>query len=83
MLCFEMTPIMSLTTGKHQDQWSPTQELDQPNFSSYADNMASDAESLIIAMERVTVLFDRQVSVTPTHPQGFLSLAFLLFVYYP
>ena len=51
-----------LTTGKHQDQWSPSQELDQPNFSSYVDSTTPDAESLIAAMERVTVLFDRQVA---------------------
>ena len=72
-----MTPVVSLTTGKHQDQWSPTQELDQPNFSSYPDNTAPDAESLIVAMERVTVLFDRQVSVTPDTLRG-MSLGFFI-----
>ncbi len=44
--------------GKQEDQWTPTQMIEQPDFGS-ANQIAQDPESLIVAMERVTVLFDR------------------------
>ena len=46
--------------GKQTDNWSPTTERESPDFSTAGTtNMPQDPESLIVAMERVTVLFDR------------------------
>ena len=48
--------------GKHGDRWSPTQEIHitfplPPSHTSI--DPPADPEALIVAMERVTVLFDR------------------------
>ena len=57
-----MSPIKTtvsyiVTPGKQMDQWTPTSLLDQPDFQN--SHIAQDPESLIVAMERVNVLFDR------------------------
>lgn len=47
-------------SGKHGDQWTPTQVIEQPDFFPGPQfQISQDPESLIVAMERVTVLFDR------------------------
>jgi hypothetical protein len=46
--------------GKQYDQYSPQpRDMEPFNPSSDADLIYQDPESLILAMERVTVLFDR------------------------
>ncbi|XP_050396465.2 huntingtin [Patella vulgata] len=47
-------------SGKSLDGYSPRPRETQPSFSDEAlDMICQDSESLILAMERVTVLFDR------------------------
>jgi hypothetical protein len=67
-----------VVAGKETDNWSPTAERESPDFSTAGTtNMPQDPESLIIAMERVTVLFDRYAatcttgSLTATVPPNF------------
>ncbi|XP_064630020.1 huntingtin-like [Lineus longissimus] len=49
-------------SGKNIDQWTPTTLLTEPDFQNANTprvHMTQDPESLIAAMERVTVLFER------------------------
>ena len=48
--------------GKHGDEWSPTDVVDSQGAAFFSDGM-QDPESLIVAMERVTLLFERSVLI--------------------
>ena len=49
-------------TGKQGDEWSPTDVVDKQGAVFFSDGM-QDPESLIVAMERVTLLFERSIVI--------------------
>ena len=56
-----MLSILSMLPGKQLDAYSPSAVgANAPEFP-YSGEIPQDPESLIVAMERVTVLFDRLV----------------------
>ena len=60
LFCLIIVIFVTLVTGKQLDQYTPTQgEEEAPSFPESDDTIPQDPESLIVAMERVTVLFDR------------------------
>ena len=48
--------------GKHGEEWSPADVVDSQGAAFFSDGM-QDPESLIVAMERVTLLFERSVLI--------------------
>ena len=51
---------VTVLTGKQDERWSPTHERQTPDLMGTGP-VTQDPEVLIVAMERVTVLFDRWV----------------------
>ncbi|XP_074640755.1 huntingtin-like [Tubulanus polymorphus] len=51
--------LTCMYSGKGNDQWSPVVLMSEPDYQNGNTKMIPDPESLIAAMERVTVLFDR------------------------
>ena len=53
------------TTGKQEEAYSPSPRDTEQQSPMYSfENVYQDPESLILAMERVTVLFDRYVHLS-------------------